>query len=132
MKHDEALHLAILTVGSRRKLGRLLGLSGQAVAGWRRIPAERVLDTERVTGISRVVLRPDLYGPGTEPPASLDLTSLGLEDVSRRTAARVVYSLLASDPDLLGQRDAVSVSRRMANIIHEELFRAISKSDRKA
>lgn len=34
--------------------------------GRRRVPAERVLDVERVTGISRHELRPDLYGPALE------------------------------------------------------------------
>lgn len=35
-----------------------------AISGWlkrNRIPAERVLDVERITGVSRCDLRPDLY-----------------------------------------------------------------------
>jgi DNA-binding transcriptional regulator YdaS (Cro superfamily) len=32
-----------------------------AVSTWRRVPAERVLDVERITGISRTELRPDIY-----------------------------------------------------------------------
>lgn len=31
--------------------------------GRRKIPAERVIDIERVTGISRHELRPDIFGP---------------------------------------------------------------------
>ena len=47
--------------GMRQKIGRELGLNPSAVYQWRRIPAERVLDVERITGISRHELRPDLY-----------------------------------------------------------------------
>jgi transcriptional regulator with XRE-family HTH domain len=44
-------------------LARLLGVDRSTVLRWeeRRIPAERVLDVERVTGIPRDKLRPDLY-----------------------------------------------------------------------
>lgn len=47
-----------------RPLSRLLGISAPSVWEWRRrgrIPAERVLQVERVTGVSRHILRPDLY-----------------------------------------------------------------------
>lgn len=36
-------------------------ISPQAISQWRQVPAERVLDVERVTGVSRHRLRPDLY-----------------------------------------------------------------------
>lgn len=44
-------------------LGVRLGVGAAAVCKWerRRIPAERVLDVERLTGIPRHELRPDLY-----------------------------------------------------------------------
>lgn len=38
-------------------------ISSQAVSQWRTVPAARVLTVERITGISRHELRPDLYGP---------------------------------------------------------------------
>lgn len=38
-----------------------LGLSRAAVAQWKRVPAERVLEVERLTGVPRQRLRPDLY-----------------------------------------------------------------------
>lgn len=49
------------TRGLRLKLARELGLSPGAVYQWRKVPAERVLDVERITGIPRHRLRPDLY-----------------------------------------------------------------------
>lgn len=49
--------------GARLRIARELGITHGAVYQWRRIPAERVLDVERITGVSRHVLRPDLYPP---------------------------------------------------------------------
>lgn len=50
------------TAGGPSKLAEALGdLSSQAVSQWKRVPAERVIAVEKVTGISRHDLRPDLY-----------------------------------------------------------------------
>lgn len=38
-----------------------LGLSRGAVSQWDRVPAERVLEVERLTGVPRESIRPDLY-----------------------------------------------------------------------
>jgi DNA-binding transcriptional regulator YdaS (Cro superfamily) len=38
------------------------GITSQAVSQWKKVPAERVLDVERITGISRRDLRPDVFG----------------------------------------------------------------------
>lgn len=43
------------------ELARHLGVTRGAVAQWSRVPAERVVEVERITGISREQLRPDLY-----------------------------------------------------------------------
>lgn len=49
--------------GLRLKVARALGITHGAVSQWRRVPAERVLDVEGLTGIPREQLRPDLYKP---------------------------------------------------------------------
>jgi DNA-binding transcriptional regulator YdaS (Cro superfamily) len=41
----------------------LKDLTPQAVSQWKKIPADRVLDMERLSGISRHELRPDIFGP---------------------------------------------------------------------
>jgi DNA-binding transcriptional regulator YdaS (Cro superfamily) len=48
-------------------LARLLGVNKSSVALWalRRVPAERVIEIERETGIPRSDLRPDIYPPDT-------------------------------------------------------------------
>ena len=58
---DACLIKAIDLMGGMRALGRAIGTSHQNISGWRRIPAERVLDIEKATGISRHELRPDIY-----------------------------------------------------------------------
>jgi DNA-binding transcriptional regulator YdaS (Cro superfamily) len=55
--------MAIEAAGTMTELGKRIGLSPQAIAKWRRVPAERCLDVEHATGISRHDLRPDIYGP---------------------------------------------------------------------
>lgn len=61
-----AMDRAINAVGGRRQLALLLGVTYEAVRKFRnRVPAERVLQIEAVTGVSRYELRPDLY-PGDD------------------------------------------------------------------
>jgi DNA-binding transcriptional regulator YdaS (Cro superfamily) len=43
-------------------LAASLDISQPAVSQWERVPAERVLEVERITGISRYELRPDVFG----------------------------------------------------------------------
>jgi Putative antitoxin of bacterial toxin-antitoxin system, YdaS/YdaT len=48
---------------SLESFGELLSVNKSTVLRWgqRRVPAERVLEIERATGISRHDLRPDIY-----------------------------------------------------------------------
>lgn len=59
---DKALQRAIVAAGSQSALAIALGIKRQAVSNWRRVPPGRVLAIEKLTGISRHVLRPDIYG----------------------------------------------------------------------
>ena len=59
----KTITMAIEKAGGMRPLARAIGINYQAIQNWRdRIPAERVLDVERATGISREILRPDMFG----------------------------------------------------------------------
>lgn len=62
-ENDNPTAAAIAKLGGPSAAGRALGISSQAVGQWRRIPPERVLQIEQLTGISRHDLRPDIYGP---------------------------------------------------------------------
>lgn len=52
---------AVKKAGGESSLARQLSIKHNAFYVWKRIPAERVLKIERITGISRHDLRPDLY-----------------------------------------------------------------------
>jgi DNA-binding transcriptional regulator YdaS (Cro superfamily) len=75
----EALRAAVDAVGSQSAMGRLLGVSQAAVWRWldraHHLPAEHVLTVEAATGISKHVLRPDVYpyGMPSAPTASIGI-----------------------------------------------------------
>lgn len=53
--------------GGLVELARKLGISHQSLYSWKKIPAERVLQFEELTGIPRHELRPDLARIFAEP-----------------------------------------------------------------
>jgi len=52
--------------GMAAKIARALRLHAPAVSRWKRVPAEHVMKVEKITGIPRDELRPDLYPPNRE------------------------------------------------------------------
>ena len=54
--------------GTLTELAGELGLTVSALSQWTNIPTEHVLKLERLTGVSRYKLRPDIFG--AEPRAS--------------------------------------------------------------
>lgn len=62
----EALKRAINAAGGLAGLAEPLGISIQAISQWDEVPPLRVLAVERISGVPRHELRPDLY-PSTEP-----------------------------------------------------------------
>lgn len=52
---------AAVAAGGFPALADRLGITRQALYQWQRIPAERVIDIERISGVPRHELRPDLY-----------------------------------------------------------------------
>lgn len=58
------LDLAVQAVGTKSELARTLGVTPGAVNNWfarQVVPASRVRDIERATGVSAATLRPDLF-----------------------------------------------------------------------
>lgn len=76
----EALTAAVASAGSQAAMGRLLGVSQPTVWKWlqstKRLPAEHCLAVETATGVSKHLLRPDIY------PADLSSISLPVDDAS--------------------------------------------------
>jgi DNA-binding transcriptional regulator YdaS (Cro superfamily) len=58
---DNGLAKAVVAVRRKAELAKLLGMSRQALSQWHTIPLHRLLDVERVTGVPKEELRPDIY-----------------------------------------------------------------------
>ena len=62
---------AIGEAGGPAKLAAALGnLSPQAISQWKRVPADRVIAVEKISGVSRHELRPDIFGPAPQRGAA--------------------------------------------------------------
>lgn len=59
----EIVEKAAGSVGGIVELSRRLGVKHTALYSWKRVPGQRVLAIEELTGISRHALRPDIFGP---------------------------------------------------------------------
>ncbi|WP_127524656.1 Cro/CI family transcriptional regulator [Mesorhizobium sp. Z1-4] len=61
---EEICAIAKDKAGGPTALAKTLGgITPQAVSLWKKVPVDRVIDVERITGISRHKLRPDIFGP---------------------------------------------------------------------
>jgi hypothetical protein len=58
---NPGLKAAIEAAGGMRLLAERLGIRWEAVQRWERVPAERLIQVARLTGIQPEILRPDLY-----------------------------------------------------------------------
>jgi TorA maturation chaperone TorD len=90
---DPGLNEAIRAVGGVSELARQLGISQPSISNWARVPAERVASVESLTGINRVVLRPDLF---SESQMSGDVDEV---DAARAQEYALLSALLARAPD---------------------------------
>lgn len=65
---------AIESLGGPSKASAALGIKNPSVVmNWKargRVPADKVLDVEALTGISRHLLRPDIFGPAPKAGAA--------------------------------------------------------------
>lgn len=89
---DPGLSEAIRAAGGVSELARQIGISQPSVSNWTRVPAERVVLVETVTGVDRAVLRPDLYG-GEAPHETDEI------DAARAQEYALIGALLLRAPD---------------------------------
>ena len=100
---DRGLQEAIRAAGGVTELARRIGISQPSVSNWSRIPAERVLTVEAVTGVARAILRPDLYDENN--------TTNGVDEVDLARAQE--YALLAA---LLTRAPDAAFLQRLATL----------------
>jgi hypothetical protein len=60
-ERSEGLRLAIEAAGNVSRLALLCGVSRAAACAWTRIPDDRIIQIEMVTGVPREKLRPELF-----------------------------------------------------------------------
>ncbi len=122
---DRGLKEAIRAVGGVTELARRIGISQPSVSNWTRVPAERVLTVEAVSGVARAILRPDLYDENNK--------GSGIDEVDLARAQE--YALLAT---LLARAPDAAMLKRVAELrgdpsplglAHGELADAAAKAD---
>ncbi|MCC6777222.1 MAG: molecular chaperone TorD family protein [Hyphomicrobiales bacterium] len=119
---DHGLDEAIRIAGGVGALARRIGISQPSVSNWERVPAERVLSVEAATGVSRTVLRPDLYAGETVAPDEIDL--------ARAQEYSLLAALLARAPDaaLLGRVGRLRGNATPLGVAHAGLAEAAART----
>ena len=90
---EEGLQRAIEAAGGVSALAHALGIAQPSVSGWERIPADRVAAVETMTGVSRDILRPDLFAATAQEHPLLDDV-----DLARSRSYRLLAHLFAKPP----------------------------------
>jgi TorA maturation chaperone TorD len=118
---DTGLEEAIRVAGGVGALARKIGISQPSVSNWERIPAERVLSVEGVTGLNRAILRPDLYAGHLRQAGDLDNV-----DAARAQEYALLATLLARAPDqaLLDRLACLRGDASMLGLAHVALAEA--------
>ena len=118
---DQGLEEAIRAVGGVSELARRIGISQPSVSNWDRIPAERVVSIESITGINRAILRPDLFAA----EATGDANEV---DVARAQEYALLAALLARAPDagLLSRLSELRADASPLGLAHAALGQAAS------
>lgn len=90
---DAGLDQAIEAAGGIAQLARKIGIAQPSVSNWHRVPAARVIAVEAATGVSRKLLRPDLYSEQVTENAAVDPV-----DAARAQEYALLTALLSSAP----------------------------------
>lgn len=122
---DPGLSAAIDAAGGISALAQKIGISQPSVSNWTRVPADRVATIEQLTGISRAILRPDLFGP---PAASATTDEV---DLARAQEYALLSVLMARAPsaDLLKRLGALRGDPSPLGLAHAALAEAASVAD---
>lgn len=92
--------------GRAIRLANALGITPGAVSQWDRVPADRVAEVEIITGISRSLLRPDIFNsenleskkPANSNPKTKSASDLG-EVTVRKSVIGCMKGMVTLPPD---------------------------------
>jgi TorA maturation chaperone TorD len=120
---DAGLEEAIRVAGGVGALAQKIGISQPSVSNWARVPADRVISVEAVTGVARDVLRPDLYD--TSPSSTIDEV-----DAARAAEYALLSVLLARAPnaDMLARLARLRGDASPLGVAHAALAEAAATS----
>jgi DNA-binding transcriptional regulator YdaS (Cro superfamily) len=131
---DTGLKLAIDAAGGVSSLARGLGIAQPSVSSWQRIPADRIVAVEALTGLDRSQLRPDLfveYAPAND--ITDDASEAGASEIDGLRARE--YLLLAAllrfpvTADLLSQLSGICGDPTPLGLAHMALADAARATD---
>jgi TorA maturation chaperone TorD len=120
---DAGLEEAIRVAGGVGALAQKIGISQPSVSNWSRVPADRVISVEAVTGVARDVLRPDLYA--AQLSAAIDEV-----DAARAAEYALLAVLLARAPgaDMLGRLARLRGDATPLGVAHAALAEAAAST----
>jgi TorA maturation chaperone TorD len=121
---DAGLNEAIRAAGSVSELARQLGISQPSVSNWNRVPAERVAAVEGLTGVNRMVLRPDLFG---ENQMTVEVDEI---DTARAQEYALLAALLVRAPnaEMLRKLSGLRGDASPLGVAHFALAEAASRA----
>jgi TorA maturation chaperone TorD len=123
---DPGLQQAIQAAGGVSELARKLGIAQPSVSNWTRIPAERIAMIEKVTGVDRELLRPDLFGERASMGEDIDET-----DLARAQEYALLAALLMRAPnaELLARVAGLRGDATPLGLAHVALAEAAAHAD---
>ena len=121
---DSGLNEAIQAAGGVGALARKIGISQPSVSNWTRVPADRLAAVEAATGVSRAVLRPDLFN---EPVAAATVDET---DAARAREYALLAALLARAPsaELLERLSGLRGDATPLGVAHAALAESASRA----
>lgn len=119
---DPGLSAAIEAAGGVSELARQLAIAQPSVSNWSRVPAERVLSVEALTGIDRTELRPDLYAPAA-PRDDIDAAR------AQEYALLAALLLRAPSAEFLGRLRKLRGDATPLGLAHAALAEAAAQTD---
>lgn len=123
---DPGLQQAINAAGGVSELARKIGIAQPSVSNWSRIPAERVVAIEEITGVDRALLRPDLFAGASAMSGDIDEI-----DSARAQEYALLAVLLARAPDaeILARLSTLRGDATPIGLAHIALAEAAAEAD---